>query len=201
MLTSPKISVVTPTHNRHNWLVSCIEQTINQDVTIPYEHIVVSDGQDNQVLKICKHYNIKCQCIDKEISTGTSKGHLARDTGISMANGKYLLLWDDDNIYYKHAMSTFMQEIEEYDILVCRINYRVRRISFPDLYDQIPKKWNNTFERSDIDTMNVMIKTKLARKFKWTDCNDYSGDFHWLKKLEEYGAKIKYCDKIVGIKN
>lgn len=201
MLTPPKISVVTPTYNRHNWLVSCIEQTKNQDVDHRYEHIVVSDGQDDKVIKMCSHYGLRCQCIDKEMSTGSSKGHLARDTGISMADGKYIVLWDDDNIYYNNALSIMIEEINDYDMIVCKINYRVRRPSFEYLYEQMPKVWNNTFVKSDIDTMNVMLKTRIARKFKWTDSNDYSGDFHWLKAIEESGIRIKYSERIIGIKN
>ncbi len=200
MLKFPKISIITPTYQRHAWLISCIEQVKNQDVQDLCEHIVVSDGLDDQVVKICKHYNIRYKCIDKEQNNGTSKGHKARDVGIEMANGEYIVLWDDDNIYYRTALSTFLKQVKDYDMIVCNINYRVRRQE-QYLYYTMPKNWVGSFVKSDIDTMNVMLKSNLAKKAKWTESDDYAGDFYWFKKLEQLGASIGFSDVFVGIKN
>lgn len=200
MLKIPKVSIITPTHNRHSWLISCIEQVKNQDTHILFEHIVVSDGVDEQVVKICDYYKIRCACIEKEVNNGTSKGHKARDVGISMATGQFILLWDDDNIYYRNAISLFISEIKNYDILVCNIRYRVRR-PYPHLYKDMPENWNGQFVKSNIDTMNVMVKSQLAKTMHWTNSSDYAGDYYWLKSLENCGAKIGYCNEYVGIKN
>lgn len=204
------VTVVTPTWQRHKNLITCIEQVKNQDFKKPYEHIIVSDGPDEEVEVICSYYNIKFKCIERNKSTDNSKGHLARDEGIKMASGTFIVLWDDDNIYFNHALSTLYATTKHYDIGICDIYFQMRhpdtKSTFPrekdtnKIYCTIPTNWLGSFKLRDIDTMNVIVKKNKAITAKWSECEEYEGDFYWLESLEKMGAKINYLKTHIGIK-
>jgi glycosyltransferase involved in cell wall biosynthesis len=206
MFNFPSISIVTPTWQRHKNLITCIEQVKNQNFSLPYEHIIISDGFDEEVEIICSYYNISCKCIDKERDPQKSKGHLARDTGINMALGEFIVLWDDDNIYYADALSTLYTAVNNFDIGVCNINFRLppngtlfsRKSN--QIYCTLPNKWDGNFYLRQIDTMNVIIRKSIAVSVKWTDSKEYEGDFYWLAALQKRRAKINYLSKHIGIK-
>lgn len=207
MLKEPIISVITPTFNRRKYLIHCIEQVKIQNFHSPYEHIVVSDGFDNEIKFICEYYKIRSICIEKEKNTGESKGHLARDTGINLAKGKYVVLWDDDNVYYKNALSYLYEVVHGYDIGICNIHFNADP-NFPirtnndsnEIYWTIPKKWLGSFVQSDIDTMNVIVKKNIAKSVPWTNSKRYNGDFDWLQSIDKLGVTKNYSEKYIGVK-
>lgn len=89
----PKISVVIPTHNRHDQLVHTISHLVNQDIpTSDYEIIVVDDGSKPPVelpedwLKSNIHL----------IRTSGVERSAARNFGAEAARGKILIFLDDD---------------------------------------------------------------------------------------------------------
>jgi glycosyltransferase involved in cell wall biosynthesis len=191
-------------------LIHCIEQVKIQNFNRPYEHIIVSDGLDNEIKFICGYYKIRSICIEKEKNTGESKGHLARDTGINLAKGKYVVLWDDDNIYYKDALSYLYETVQEYEIGICNIyfltknsdpNFPIRRAKDSnEIYWTIPKKWLGFFVYRDIDTMNVIVKKDIAKSVLWTNSKKYEGDFDWLNSIDKLGITKNYSEKYIGIK-
>ena len=213
MLKNEKVivSVITPTWQRHKQLINCIEQVKNQDFKNYFEHIIISDGPDEEVKLICDYYKIQSACIERTLDKGFSKGHAARDHGILMSSGKYIVLWDDDNIYFKNALNTLYNTTKNFDIGICNIHYKLRPpnssplhfsrdIKSKDIFCTIPNKWKGYFEISNIDTMNVMIKKSIVKNIKWTSSKEYEGDFYWLKSLYEKKIKLNYNSKYIGIK-
>ena len=203
---NPIISIITPTHLRHNNLIFCIEQVKSQKFKY-FEHIVVSDGIDREVENICKYYKINCFCIEKETNTGNSKGHAARDKGINLAKGDYIALWDDDNIYFPHALNDLYEASNGYDIGVCDVLLKLKSAAPTekeridnDIYKIIPQNWQGQFIIRNIDTMNVMTKKKSASLALWTESKKYEGDFYWLEKLADKGCSVNYVSKTIGIK-
>lgn len=197
MLKLPELSVITTTFNRHKELINVIELVKKQKAN--YEHIVISDGFDDEVIDICNFFKIKGKCIERNLNQGKSKGHFAKDVGIELASGQYICLWDDDNHYYDDALYNFSKSIKNYEIAIHKIHYYKKHRDLNDKVLNIMPKEEKII-CGDIDTMNFCVSRKLASKFKWCDYMLYEGDFFWLSKLIESTDKINFQDHLVGIK-
>lgn len=210
MLLIPKISVIITTHKRYKNLVIVIEHLMRQTIIDKIEKICVSDGYDEEVEAICSYYKLNYFYCDKQENHGSSKGHLARDTGIEKATSEYLCLWDDDNYYYADAAQNLLESVGNNDIGICDILFKKlspqenkkysRQINSKDIYRKIPDMWNGSFVLRQIDTMNVVVRTNLAKKEKWSHIDLYEGDFYWLNNLMKYNPIISYSQKTIGIK-
>lgn len=201
MLKPISISIITTTWKRHKELINVIELVKNQKTQCNYEHIIVSDGYDDEVEQIGKFYQITTKCIKKDENQGSSKGHLAKDIGIALANGLYICLWDDDNHYYNTALEDFNQTMkEDIDIGVHEIKYYKKNRNNTPMIEILPKKWDNQFICGDIDTMNLCVCKNLAKKIKWSDNKLYEGDFIWIDNLSKLTSKIKFKNSCVGVK-
>jgi glycosyltransferase involved in cell wall biosynthesis len=202
LLNNFDISIVTNTWKRHKQLVQCIEFVRSQKCDIAWEHIVVSDGFDPEVNCICDYYGIKSTFIPRNENQGLSNGHLAKDVGIKLATGKYLVLWDDDNFYFDKALQTLYITAKGYDIGVCGAIYykKHRDEDYPNIFFEIPKNWTGEFVLGDIDTMNVCVSTKLAKKVDWNKTNLYEGDYMWLNELCKNNLNINYNSETIGLK-
>ena len=108
---SIKVSIIVPVYNVQDYLSECIESLINQTLK-DIEIILVNDGSTDNSLEICKNYAKKdnrIYIIDKK-NGGLSS---ARNRGLDIAKGEYILFVDSDDyiintaceILYKNAVS------------------------------------------------------------------------------------------------
>lgn len=92
----PKISVVVPVYNTEKYLKKCLESIIKQTYQ-DFEVIIVNDGSTDNSQKIIDEYIGKYQnrikCINKE-NGGLSS---ARNAGIEVARGSYIIFVDSDD--------------------------------------------------------------------------------------------------------
>jgi glycosyltransferase involved in cell wall biosynthesis len=100
-MSPPLVSVITPTWQRHDQLLSrCIPSVSGQFWPV-FEHIVVSDGPDNDLYDILKssgHERLRYAEVKTHDNTARW-GHWARLAGIEMAKGEIIAYLDDDNAY------------------------------------------------------------------------------------------------------
>ena len=117
----PKISVIIPIYNAEQYISQCLESIINQTYT-NLEIICVIDGSPDNSLEICRNYAEKDERIkvfDKE-NGGT---HTARNKGIEMARGEYVMFIDPDDWFDLDTLECLVEKIEEQDLDVIRFNY------------------------------------------------------------------------------
>jgi GT2 family glycosyltransferase len=89
------ITVVIPTYNRRQSLAYCLESLFRQ--TYPCDHfeiIVVVDGSTDDSREYLRQ--LKFPCASQVIEQRNEGQASARNAGIRAANGKYILLLDDD---------------------------------------------------------------------------------------------------------
>lgn len=89
------ISVIIPVYNVEKEISKCINSLLNQ--TFPsFELILVDDGSKDNSLAVCNGYEKKDNRI-KVISQENQGASVARNTGISYADGQYIAFIDSDD--------------------------------------------------------------------------------------------------------
>ena len=90
-----KYSIIVPVYNAEKTLERCVDSIISQPFS-DYEIILVNDGSKDGSLTLCKKYaenNDNIFYVDKENGGASS----ARNVGIDVANGEYILFVDSDD--------------------------------------------------------------------------------------------------------
>ncbi|MCS7278565.1 MAG: glycosyltransferase family 2 protein [Thermodesulfobacteriaceae bacterium] len=107
-----KFSIIIPTYNRINQVVEAIDSALNQICNSSYEVIVIDDGSTDGTEKFLSEYQKKVsnfRFLKHEKNRGVA---VARNTGIKIAQGKYLLFLDSDDLLLPDALKTFEKGIE-----------------------------------------------------------------------------------------
>lgn len=91
----PLLSVVIPVYNKEKYIAETLESVINQTF-IDSEIILINDGSTDNSLAICEAYAKKCDRI-KIVSQSNAGVSAARNLGIALSSGKYLVLIDADD--------------------------------------------------------------------------------------------------------
>lgn len=92
----PKVSIIIPVYNAHNYLARCLDSVCNQTLK-DIEIIAVDDCSTDDSLEILNEYAAKypqLKVIAHKENGGESK---ARNTGIDNATGEYLAFVDNDD--------------------------------------------------------------------------------------------------------
>jgi len=107
-----KFSIIIPTYNRSHFLPMTLESVSNQTYQEEYEIIVVDDGSTDNTEEILKKW-IKKEPRLKVVKHKTNKGAAsARNTGISIAKGKYILFLDSDDRLLPEALKIFAEAVK-----------------------------------------------------------------------------------------
>ena len=113
-----EVSIVVPIYNVELYIEKCIESILNQTFQ-KFELILINDGSCDRSLEICKTYKNDFRVrIISQPNKGLSE---ARNTGIRVARGKYLLFIDGDDYIDTRMLDELYREmvLEEADIVQC----------------------------------------------------------------------------------
>lgn len=129
---NPLISIIVPTYNVEKYIRTCIESILAQTYR-NVEVIIVNDGSTDQSLAvisdlICSHHNVK---VINQKNQGLS---VARNTGIDVATGKYIIFVDPDDKIMPGFVSSLYQ-------IADKTGADIVRGSFRDFNGNIPKAW------------------------------------------------------------
>ncbi len=109
---SPKVSVIVPTYNRPDMLVGTLRSILNQTMR-DFEIIVINDA-GVEVEGIVNHLNRDGRIV--YVRHANNKGlAAARNTGIKLAQGKYIAYLDDDDVFYPDHLETLVTFLENND--------------------------------------------------------------------------------------
>lgn len=107
-----KISVVIITYNKVNYLKAVLRNLENQTNTSNIEYIVINDGSNDNTREFLENYNGR---LDIQFRTIENSGSaVARNTGIRMSMGEYILFLDDDIILENNYIDKMAHSIELY---------------------------------------------------------------------------------------
>lgn len=143
-----KLSIIVPIYGVEQYLRKCIDSLLAQDYD-NYEIILVDDGSPDSCPQICDAYVEKAKSgklraksgadvpLTSDIQHQTSglvpitvihrpNGGLsaARNSGIEVARGEYLMFVDSDDYLEPNVLGTLMAQVERDNLDVLRFNYQ-----------------------------------------------------------------------------
>ena len=128
-----KITIIVPIYNVEKYIKESIESAINQTYK-NLEIILVDDGSTDSSGKICDIYKQR----DKRVIVVHQKNKGlsgARNTGLDLATGKYIMFLDPDDMLELNACEVLYNFIEKTDAEFVTGNYRNM--------DEDGTKWTN----------------------------------------------------------
>lgn len=115
------LSIIIPTYNNGAFLDECLQSVLNQKTSYNYQIIVINDGSTDNTDKILQKYSENQKfivCAQK--NQGVS---VARNKGIDLARGRYLMFVDSDDRLTDVAIEALMFTALEKDADVVAGNY------------------------------------------------------------------------------
>lgn len=110
-----KFSIIIPNYNKAEYIEECLNSVINQDINkSKYEILFIDDESTDNSLEIAKKFNEKIEIINmKKCGAGG-----ARNKGIDIAKGDYIVFLDsDDYLYSNTVLSELDKQINNQDII------------------------------------------------------------------------------------
>lgn len=100
-----KVSVIIPVYNVEKYLESCLESIKSQTFT-DYELILINDGSTDESVAIMRRY-AKTDARIRIISQSNRGVSAARNLGLSVAEGDYVLFVDSDDTILPDALEHY----------------------------------------------------------------------------------------------
>jgi len=109
----PKVSVIIPVYNVEKYLRECLDSILSQTFK-DFEVICVDDGSTDASVDILREYadNDDRFIILKQANQGAA---VARNYGMSIAKGKYLLFLDSDDVFSEMLLEKSVAKAEFFD--------------------------------------------------------------------------------------
>lgn len=198
-----KITAVIPVYNVEDYLEETLESVIKQDLGFKenIQIILVNDGSKDDSERICLAYAKKYPDNIKYIYQENAGVSCARNNGISYAEGKYLNVFDSDDIWsldtYSKAYQFFEQHYDEVDVVSCKIIHfeaasHVHVLSRTKHHSDRVVNIHNNYDELQNHAAPCFIKTEAARKHKYLEEMRYGEDSLYINKIilekEQYGV-------------
>lgn len=115
---SPKVSVIIPVYNAHDYLRECLDSIINQTLK-EIEIVCVDDGSTDDSPEILRQYAQSDSRI-RVIHQENGGAGAARNNGLKYATGEYLSILDCDDFFELDMLEKSYQTAKQYavDIIV-----------------------------------------------------------------------------------
>lgn len=141
------VSVIIPAYNSDKTIFKCINSVAKQSYS-NLEIIIINDGSTDSTEEIClKYKNIDDRVKYTKISnSGVS---IARNTGINLSKGKYIIFLDSDDFFMPDAIQELVDKIEKTELVVGNFCY-ISNDGVPIIKDYI-------FEKEGIISVNDYI--------------------------------------------
>jgi glycosyltransferase involved in cell wall biosynthesis len=107
----PKISIIVPVYNVEKYIHRCIDSILAQTFS-DFELILINDGSTDKSGSICDNYAKEDSRI-KVIHIKNGGVSKARNKGITIAKGDYLMFCDSDDFVERHWCSLLYKAISQ----------------------------------------------------------------------------------------
>lgn len=114
-----KVSIIVPVYNKEKYIRKCLTSLMRQTLT-EIEIIAVDDGSVDNSVKIIKEISLEDHRIILLQKSNEGSGE-ARNAGLKIAKGEYILFVDADDTLKEDALSTMYTAAckNDAEIVVC----------------------------------------------------------------------------------
>jgi GT2 family glycosyltransferase len=113
------VSIVIPCFRQGHYLAGAIDAALNQSHPA-VEVVVVNDGSDDQTDEVARGYGSRITYVS-QANQGLSA---ARNSGIAVATGKYLLVLDSDDLLHPDAVRWLVETADNRENVLCVMGFR-----------------------------------------------------------------------------
>ena len=155
-----KISIIVPIYNSESTIKKCIDSVIQQ-TNENWELILINDGSTDNSQQICLNYEKKDNRI-KFLNQENQGVSVARNKGLDVATGDYIMFLDSDDYIEPITIDTFNKVIGEtpnVELVLCGY-YSVRNGKKKKVYMDSCKLENNI---NIIEKMSTRINFNFLR--------------------------------------
>lgn len=145
-MKKPFFSVITPLHNSAEFVRKGLD-SVRSQIFEDYELICVCDACTDNTAEIAKEY------ADRLIITDFGKAGMARNAGLDVAQGEWVLFLDDDDRYLPGAFSKIAKALKNHKLIdILAYGFDWQHIG---KFYQVPGKvkpavWNKAWRREFI---------------------------------------------------
>lgn len=149
-MSKPFFSVIVPAHNSRTYLSYCLASVIRQTFT-DYELIVVCDNCSDDTANVAAWYT------DKIIKTDFGMDGMARNAGLDVAQGEWVLFLDDDDWWiHDYVLETIKNALD-------LITFPVDILLFDFIWKDAPPH-KSTYYVQTLDNVNIAVWSKAFRR-------------------------------------
>ena len=195
------ISIIVPIYNTQNFLNKCVDSILNQTYR-ELEIILVDDGSTDESGKICDKYKL----IDNRVKVIHKKNggvSMARNYGLKMINGEYVIFIDSDDWLENNMIETLYNNMIKYkvDISICNfeidckdgkkiITHKEEDLITRDIRD----KYENLFAKDGFGgyLWNKLIKTEVVKNIFFNENIKIEEDVLFLIEVFQKCESIYY---------
>lgn len=132
---NPLVSIIVPIYNAAQWLGEMLDSLQNQEYT-RWEAILVNDGSTDDSAEICRLRALGDPRL-KLVTKPNGGQSSARNLGISIANGDWLVFVDADDAMQPNMLRRLLETVysTHVDIAICDFHYsdKITQIPMPAL--------------------------------------------------------------------
>lgn len=176
----PTFSLIVPIYNVEAYLPKCIDSVLAQTCQ-DYELLLVDDGSPDHSGKICDDYAAKHPDKIRVIHQANGGAGAARNHGISVSTGEYILFLDGDDYLSANLLSELKKTMEKttadlylfgaivekdgkevgqlHELIPCDRLCRAKDNS--DLFFGVMAPWNRAYKRSLFTDHQIEFATKV----------------------------------------
>ena len=107
----PEISVILPVYGVEKYINSCLK-SLEKQLYKDFEIILVDDGSPDNSIKVAESFLEKSDMNFQIVHQQNSGVSVARNTGIQLANGKWIMCMDPDDTLHMSALKIVSETIE-----------------------------------------------------------------------------------------
>ncbi len=169
-----KLSIIVPIYNVAPYLRRCVDSLLTQDIS-DYEIILVDDGSTDNSGVIADELTAYPQPLPKGKGVSMRVIHqenaglsAARNTGIVVAQGEYIMFVDSDDYLQPNVLRTLIEQIERDKLDVLRFRYQnVKESGEIFIPHEGMKTDYNDYSNSPIDGMTFLNERMWIQCYVW----------------------------------
>ena len=191
-MKSPFFSIILPTFNREKFISKAIESIINQEYK-NWELIIIDDGSTDNTKEIVSPFlNSKIKYFYQE----NQERSIARNNGMSKANGQYICFLDSDDYYLPNHLNTLYENISNKNFPIALFHtYQIYKKEDKEIKSNYKDNYQNSkLSKKELSLINnvwlfsppvqtIAIHKEIASKIKFdifeyyvAECYDFIGE-------------------------